>query len=108
MKRILLASVAIAACTGVLLAASPAVDGAIKTLQAVGADAGKLKLFCELNKLAGDEKEDAAVEKQIEEIAAKIGPDFVIAWRLGEGLDEETPDGKEFFAAVEAIAGKCT
>ena len=36
---------------GVVTAASPQVDLAIKAVEAVGNDPGKLKLFCQLNKL---------------------------------------------------------
>jgi hypothetical protein len=110
MKRILLACAAVAIGASALTAASPEVEKAIKSLQAVGADAGKLKLFCGLNTLleTAGEKEDPAVQKQIDDTIAQIGPDFAAAWDAGDQLEEESPDGKEFFAAVDALAQKCT
>lgn len=94
---------------GAALAASPQVDTAIKAIQKVGNDPEKLKLFCQLNKLlqeAGD-KEDAATQKQIEDLVTKIGSDFGAAWDVGDELDENSPDGQEFYAAVDTLADKC-
>ena len=94
---------------GVVTAASPQVDLAIKAVEAVGNDPGKLKLFCQLNKLlqAAGEKEDAAVQKQIEELVAQMGPDFSAAWDIGDELDENSEDGQEFYEAVDTLAEKC-
>ncbi|HEY7550510.1 MAG TPA: hypothetical protein VH913_13475 [Hyphomicrobiaceae bacterium] len=94
---------------GAAPAASPQVDAAIKAIQAVGNDGEKLKLFCQLNKLlqeAGD-KEDPATQKQIEDLVTKIGSDFGAAWDVGDELDENSPDGQEFYAAVDTLADKC-
>ena len=109
MKRILIACVAVAIGASTVPAASPAVDLAIKTIESVGADAGKLKLFCALNTLlqsAGD-KEDPAVQKQIEDLVTQLGPDFGAAWDVGDELDENSPDGQEFYAAVDTLAEQC-
>lgn len=94
---------------GVVTAASPQVDLAIKAVEAVGSDPGKLKLFCELNKLlqAAGEKEDSAAQKQIENLVAQIGPDFSAAWDIGDELDENSEDGQEFYEAVDTLAEKC-
>jgi hypothetical protein len=94
---------------GVAPAASPQVDTAIKAIQTVGNDPEKLKLFCQLNKLlqeAGD-KEDPDAQKQIEDLVTKIGSDFGAAWDVGDELDESSPDGQEFYAAVDTLADKC-
>ena len=104
--------VAVAAASlgsGTLSAASPQVDQAIKSIQSVANDAGKLKLFCELNELlqeAGD-KEDPDTTKQIDDLITKIGADFSAAWDVGDELDENSPDGQEFYAAVDTLADKC-
>ena len=117
MKRILMTAVgagvgvfaAAALGAGSAPAASPQVDLAIRAVQAVGNDPGKLKLFCELNKLlqAAGEKEDAAAQKQIEDLVAQIGPDFSAAWDIGDELDENSEDGQEFYEAVDTLAEKC-
>ena len=105
----LLACAALMLAAGAAPAASPQVDTAIKAIEAVGSDAGKLKLFCELNKLlqeAGD-KEDAETQKQIEDLITRIGADFGAAWDVGDELDENSPDGQAFYAAVDTLAEKC-
>jgi hypothetical protein len=92
-----------------LLAASAQVDQAIKSIQTVANDAGKLKLFCELNELlqeAGD-KEDAEATKKVEDLITQIGTEFSAAWDVGDELDENSPDGQEFYAAVDNLADKC-
>jgi len=109
MKRVLMAYVAVALGASAVLAASPEVAAAIKTIQSVGADAGKLKLFCALNDIlqAAGEKEDPALEKQIDDIIKRLGPDFEAAWDIGDELDEDSADGMEFFAAVDTLAERC-
>src|SRR5262245_46639217 len=111
MKRVfmLMAWAAVVLSVGVASAASPQVEAAIKSVQSVGADPAKLKTFCELNKLleAVAEKEDPAAQKQVEELIGKLGPDFSAAWDVGDELDEASPDGQAFYAAVDALAGKC-
>ena len=109
MKRILIVSAAIAIGAGTLPAASPAVDLAIKTIEAVGADAAKLKIFCSLNKLLQEsgEKEDPAIQKQVDDLVAQLGSEFSAAWDVGDELDENSPDGQEFYTAVDALAEKC-
>src|SRR5262245_59718994 len=111
MKRVfmLMACAAVGLGAGVASAASPQVETAIKSVQAVGADPAKLKMFCELNKLleATGEKEDPAAQKQVEELIGKLGLDFTAAWDVGDELDEASPDGQAFYAAVDALSAKC-
>lgn len=109
MKRILFGCVAVALGASVVPAASPEVAKAIKTIQSVSADAAKMKLFCALDAAedAAAEKEDPAVTKQIDDLLAQLGSDFEAAWDAGDQLDEKSPDGVEFAAAVDAVAAKC-
>ena len=119
MKRILIAgAAAVALGTSVVLAASPQVDGAIKAIQGAVADPAKMTAFCDLIDLQGDdedtagaaaavEKEDPALEKQEDTFLAQLGPGFAAAWDVGEELDENSADGKEYAAAVDALAEKC-
>ena len=117
MKRVLMASLGVCAAavlgtgmgTGIAPAASPQVVLAIRAVQAVGDDPARLKVFCEFHKLlqsVGD-KEDEATQKQIEEMVARIGPDFSAAWDIAEEIDENSADGLEFYDAVETLAEKC-
>jgi hypothetical protein len=110
MKQILVACVAVAFGASIVSAASPPVDAAIKKIEGVVADAGKLQLFCELDdalEAAPEDKEDPAIEKRIDELVDRLGPDFAAAWDTGEELQEESADGKEYFAAVDAIGERC-
>jgi hypothetical protein len=109
MRRILIAGAALVAAAGALPAASPAVDQAIKTIEAVGNDPAKLKAFCALNKFIADagETNDQAIEKKIDDQVAQIGADFKTAWDTGEDLTEDSDDGKAFYAAVDALIAKC-
>ena len=92
------------------LAASPKVESALNVLQAVGADANKLKAFCELMKL--DEKlegkEDPALEGQLDKLLDQLGPDFKVAWATIEDTDEHSPDGRALSAAMDLLEAKCS
>jgi hypothetical protein len=92
---------------GIVWAASPQVEQAIKAVEAVGNDPGKLKLFCDLNKLLQGDADDQDTQKQIEDIVGQIGPDFSAAWDVGDELSESSPDGQAFYAAVDSLADKC-
>jgi hypothetical protein len=107
--RTLIAGLALCLVAAPALAASPKVESAIKVYQAVGANPAKLKTFCEMTKLMEQmgEKQDAAKEAQIDRLAGQLGPDFQAAWEAGDGLDENSPDGKALYAALDALEEKC-
>jgi hypothetical protein len=100
-----------------VLAASPQVDAAIRSIQAAGADPAKMTAFCDLMDVLGDaedkagaaavEKEDPALDKQVDTFLTQLGSDFEAAWDVGEELDENSADGKEYNAAIDALAEKC-
>ena len=91
------------------LAASPKVESAVKVLQAVAADANKLKTFCELMDL--DEKlgdtESPVLETQMDKLLDQLGEDFELAWDVVEETDERSPDGRALNAALDQIEDKC-
>jgi hypothetical protein len=111
MKRFLMIGVGVGAALLVGTQAVPAqtIDESVQIIESVGADASKLKQFCELNKLVESTagKEDAATEKQIEDAVEALGGEFAAAWEAGEKADEKSPDGKKFYDAVGALADKC-
>jgi hypothetical protein len=91
------------------LATSPKVEGAVKVLQAVGADANKLKTFCELMDLdekLGD-KHDPVLEAQVAKLLDQLGADFKVAWDAVEDIDERSPDGRALNAALDQLEDKC-
>ena len=79
MKRLLIASIAIACGASLALSASPEVDKAIKTIQGVAADPAKMQLFCALDQASDTEGQaNPEQEKQAEEILGKLGAS---SWR---------------------------
>jgi hypothetical protein len=82
----------------------------VKTLNAVGADAGKLKTFCEMTKAmdAMGDKQDAADEAKIQGYVKRLGTEFETAWIVSADVDADTPDGKAISGAFDDLSGKCT
>ena len=107
--RALAAAITLFLVTTPALAASPQVEDAIKVLQAVGADANRLKTFCEMMQIDEkmDEKEDPALKAQIDKLLDQVGADFKAAWKAVEDIDENSPDGKVLNAAADRLEDKC-
>jgi len=110
MKRFAFAAVAVCLAAAPAFAASPKVDAAVKTLKAVSADPAKLKTFCDMSKVmnAMGEKQDAAAEAKIDGFMKQLGTEFETAWNLGNDLNENSPDGKAYGAALDDLSGKCS
>lgn len=109
MKHVLAACVVVSLTTCPSFAASPKIDAAIKTFKAVSADTGKLKTFCEMTKAmnAAGEHPDAAAEAKIDGYMKQLGEAFQTAWNAGDDLDENSPDAKALYAAIDDLSGKC-
>ena len=107
--RALVAGLALCVIAAPALAASPKVESAIKVYKALAANPAKLKTFCDMSKLMEEmgDKQDAAKEAQIDRLAGQLGPDFQAAQESGDGVDENSPDGKALFAALDDLEGKC-
>jgi hypothetical protein len=93
-------------------AASAAVESAVKTFDAVAADAGKLKTYCEMSKLmsSGDDEDESkaeALDKQMQSYMKELGADFESAFEAGADLDPESDDGKAYDAALDKLDAKC-
>ena len=110
MKRFVLAG--LLACIGAAgaLAADPKIEAAIKTFQAIAADPSRVKTFCEMIQVmdATGDKEDPAAEAKITGLMKQLGPDFEAAWNTADEVDEDTPDGKDYNAAMDSLADKCS
>jgi hypothetical protein len=91
------------------LAADPKVDAAVKTFNAVAADAGKLKIFCDMLKVmdAAGDSPSPADNARIDGFMKQLGPDFLAGWNLGDNVDENSADGKAWNDALDELAGKC-
>jgi hypothetical protein len=94
---------------GLAFAADAKIEAAAKTFRAVGADPAKLANYCALAKAmdALGEKANADADPKIANLVKQIGPDFEAAWNTGEGLDEQSADGKLLQAALDELDGKC-
>jgi hypothetical protein len=110
MKRFALGCTAVCLTTIAAFAADPKIETAVKVFKQTEADAGKLKTFCEMNKLmaASGDKEDAATEAKVDGYLKQLGPDFNAAWNAGEGVDENSPDGKLLNNALDELGNKCS
>jgi hypothetical protein len=107
--RALIAALALCLVSAPAFAASPKIEAAIKTFKGVAANPAKLKLFCDMSKVMekmGD-KEDKALEAQIDGFLEKLGADFKAAWEAGDSVDEKSADGKALTAAIDGVAEKC-
>jgi hypothetical protein len=109
MKRFIVACAALGLVTTPVLAASPKIDSAVKVFKTLASDAGKLKSFCDMNKVmeTAGEKEDPKIDAQINGYMKQLGSEFETAWAAGEGLDDNSADGKAYNAALDELSGKC-
>ncbi len=112
MKTILAACAVCGLLASPALAANPTIEAAIKTFDAVAADAGKLKIYCDMSKLSAgsddaDDSKAEALDKQMQEYMKQLGPDFETAFEAGADLDPESADGKAYDAALDKLDEKC-
>jgi hypothetical protein len=112
MRKILAALAVGGLCVPAAYAADAKVEAAIKTFDAVAADAGKLKTYCEMSKLmsSGDDQDDskaAELDKQMQGYMKQLGSDFETAFEAGADLDPESADGKAYDAALDGLDAKC-
>ncbi len=94
------------------LAASAAVESAIKTFDAVATDEAKLKTYCEMSKLmstddAEDESKAEELDKKMQGYMKDLGEEFEAAFEAGADLDPDSDDGKAYDAALDKLDDKC-
>ncbi len=102
MRRILISTIAAGLAASSALAASPKVDTAIKTFQAMAGDNTRMKTFCEMTKVMSQagEKEDKVADAKIDALMKQLGSDFEKAWAAGDDIGENSPDAKEYHGAI--------
>jgi hypothetical protein len=105
----LAAAIALSLLTIAALAASPEVELAFKAFQTVGADANRLKAFCELMQIEEEnaEKADPSVEAKMNKLLDELGADFKAAWETVEDIDPASEDGKLLNGALDRLLDKC-
>jgi hypothetical protein len=88
-----------------------------KVMQIVSSDKTKTQQYCELGKInqqmaEAQEKRDTTtlnrLGQQADELAEKIGPEFVRFIDALDQMDEESSEGKELVAALETLDKLCT
>jgi hypothetical protein len=88
-----------------------------KIVQMISADKAKTQSYCELGKLndqiaQAEEKKDnkrlEALGKRADDLANKIGPEYVKLMDALEDVDENSKEGKEFGALLQSLDKLCT
>jgi hypothetical protein len=104
----LAAGIALSLMTIVALASSPEVEAAL-VFQTVGADANRLKTFCEFMKMDEQtgQRADLAFEAKMDKLLDRLGADFKAAWETVEDTDPASDDGKVLLAALDRLLDKC-
>jgi hypothetical protein len=86
------------------------VDAAIRTLDALEADPGKLQGYCAILKemfAAGeDEAKNEPLEAKMEQYLTTLGPEYLAAWALGEDVAQGS-DAAKLESAFERLEDKC-
>lgn len=112
MKKFLAACAFCGLFASPVLAASAAVESAVKTFDTVAGDATKLKVYCEMSKVmsspdAEDESKADEIDKKMDGFMKDLGPDFQKAFEAGADLDPESADGKVYDEAMDKLDAKC-
>jgi hypothetical protein len=107
--RALAAAIALSFLTIAALAASPEVKAALKAFQTAGADANRLKAFCELMQTEQENalRADPLLEAKMDKLLDELGADFKAAWETAEDIDPASDDGKVLDAALDQLSDKC-
>jgi hypothetical protein len=103
--RILAAAIALSFLAIAALAASPEVEAALKAFQTAGADANRLKTFCELMQVDQQNalKADPLLEAKMDKLLDELGADFKAAWETVDDIDPASDDGKVLNTALGPV-----
>jgi hypothetical protein len=87
-----------------------------RVVKLISADKAKTQTYCELAKLndqiaEADEKKDnrklQALSKRADDLAQKIGPEYVKLMDALEDVDENSKEGQEFGALLQSLDRQC-
>jgi hypothetical protein len=94
--RALASAITVFLITTPALAANPQVEVAVKVFQAVGADANRLKTFCELMQIDEEmEENDApALNARVDKLVDQLGADFKPPGTLSKTSTKTRPMAK--------------
>ena len=87
-----------------------------KVVNGIKADKAKLDTYCQIGKL-GDQAQAAAekkdqkkmedINKQVDALSQKVGPDYVKLMGSMEEIDPDSKDGKELIAIFDSLDASC-
>ena len=99
--------------------ASPAaaVPAAQKVVKAISGDKAKTQTYCDIGKLGGqiedaEQKKDMnkidELNKRMDEMATKLGPDYVALMNSLEDIDPNSKEANDISSALETLNKLCT
>ena len=97
-------------------APKPTAADAQKVAQIIGADKTKLAAYCSIAKLGeqvdqAEQKKDVKkmqdLDKQMEALSQKLGPEYAKLMAGLEGVDDNSKEGKDIQAALESLDKQC-
>ena len=117
----LIASVLVTAVTAsAALAQGPSTEqlkaDAQKVVKIIGSDSAKVQVYCETMDLSdqmddAEDKNDTAkaegLSKKMDELNQKLGPEYVKLAQDLEGIEPNSPDGREIVRILDALDKFC-
>jgi len=87
-----------------------------RVVKTISADKGKVQVYCDMAKLDGqmadadqkkDQKKLEELGKQQDDLAQKLGPEYIALMTSLEQIDPSTPDGQKLSAAFDPLDQQC-
>ena len=93
------------------------VPAAQKVVKAISGDKAKTQIYCDIGKLGGqiedaEQKKDMnkidELNKRMDEMATKLGPDYVALMNSLEDIDPNSKEANDISSALETLNKLCT
>jgi hypothetical protein len=93
------------------------VPAAQKVVKAISGDKAKAQIYCDIGKLGGqiedaEQKKDMnkidELNKRMDEMATKLGPDYVALMNSLEDIDPNSKEANDIGSALETLNKLCT
>jgi hypothetical protein len=97
-------------------APKPSTADVQKLVKSIGADPGKVKIYCDIGKLQdqmeqAEQKKDtktiAALGAQADNLGKQLGPDYERVMVGLEPIDQDSPEGKRYAALFQPLFKQC-
>ncbi len=98
------------------LSAAKAKADAQKFVEMIIGDKAKSQIYCDVVKLGeqiektdpGDKKKADELYQQVDELATKLGPEYIALMNELQDMDPDSEDGKEIGSTLEALDKLCS